>query len=63
MKLGVVLKKYRLMMELDLRTLAKEMGISAATLMRVEMGHQPSGETLSRILIWLMSNAKHRKVK
>ncbi len=54
MRLGKVINKYRLMMELDLRTLAKEIGISAATLMRVEMGHQPGGKTLSLILFWLM---------
>ena len=54
MKLGEVLKKWRLMKEYDLRTTAKMMGIGAATLLRVEMGHSPGGKTLARILTWLM---------
>ncbi len=53
MRLGKVLKKYRLMMELDLRSLGKEIGIGAATLMRVEMGHEPSYSTFKKILDWL----------
>jgi len=56
MKLGIVLKKYRLMMEMDLRALAKEMGIGIATLMRIEMGHDPSYSTFKKILDWLSSS-------
>lgn len=53
MRLGKVLKKYRLMCELDLRTLAKEIGTSAPTLMRLEMGHDPEYRTFKKILDWL----------
>lgn len=55
MKLGKVLKKYRLMCEMDLRTLAKEIGIGHVTLMRIEMGHVCDAKTLIKILDWLMS--------
>lgn len=53
MRLGRVLKKYRLMEEMDLRTLSKAIGLSPATLMRMEHGHEPSGRTLASIFNWL----------
>lgn len=53
MRLGIVLKKYRLMMDLDLRTLAKEIGIGASTLMRLEMGHSTDYQTFKKVLDWL----------
>lgn len=53
MRLGKVLKKYRVMMELDLRTLSKAIGIGASTLMRLEHGHEPDYKTFKKILDWL----------
>lgn len=53
MKLGKVIKKYRLMMELDLRSLAKEIGIGASTLMRLEHGYDPDYRTFKKLLDWL----------
>jgi len=41
------------MSEMDLRSLAKEIGIGAATLMRIEMGHEPSYTNFKKILDWL----------
>lgn len=52
-KLGIVIKKYRLMMELDLRTLSKEIGIGAATLLRIERGYGVDYATFKKILDWL----------
>lgn len=52
--LGKVLKKYRMMSELTLRDVAYEMGISAPTLMRIESGSVPDGETLMAVFNWLM---------
>jgi hypothetical protein len=43
------------MEERGLRGLGKEIGVSAATLMRLEQGRDPSGATLARILHWLLS--------
>lgn len=54
MKLGIVLRKWRLMSELDLRSAAAEMNLDAATLLRIEQGRMPSGETLRAILIFLL---------
>ena len=53
--LGEVLRKWRTMKELDLRTASKQMGlISASTLMRIEHGRDPSGKSLATILHWLL---------
>lgn len=53
--LGKVLKVYRLHSELTLRELANEVGIAAATLMRIEHGQVPDGATLFKVFTWLMS--------
>lgn len=57
MKLGIIIKKYRVMSELTLREVGKEIGISAATLMRLEQGREPDGKTIAKILAWLFSSA------
>lgn len=53
-KLGSVLRCYRLLKELDLRTLAKEIGTSSATLCRIESGRAIDAETLLKILNWML---------
>lgn len=53
-KLGACLRSYRLLKELDLRTLGKEIGISAPTLMRIEAGRQTDAGTLLKILNWML---------
>jgi hypothetical protein len=57
MRLGDVLRKWRLMREEDLRTSADRFGISAATLSRIETGGDCDGKTLAKILNFLMSPA------
>jgi transcriptional regulator with XRE-family HTH domain len=53
MKLGQVIRRYRVTSELSLRNMGREIGISAATLMRLEQGRDPDGATLTKVLIWL----------
>ena len=53
MRLGTVLRKWRAMEELGIREVAKQMGVSTATLSRFEQGYNCDGVTLSRILLWL----------
>ena len=55
MRLGKVIRRWRLMEEHDLRSVGKEIGISAATLMRLEQGRDPSGEVLAKALLWLLA--------
>lgn len=56
MKLGAVVRKYRVTSELTLRQVGKEIGIGPATLMRIEQGRDIDGATLAKVLGWLMSN-------
>ena len=53
MRVGDVIRKYRAHAELDLRSCARMIGISAPTLMRLEQGRDPSGETLTKVQGWL----------
>lgn len=55
MKLGTVIRKYRINSELSLREVGKEIGISAATLMRLEQGRDPDGQTVAKVLAWLFN--------
>lgn len=54
MRLGYLLRKYRLVSDFDLRTVALEIGISTSTLSRIETGGQMDGDTLAKVLVWLM---------
>lgn len=58
MRLGDIIRGYRLHKELDLRTLADEIGIGHVTLMRIEQGHEPSGGSLAKIIIWLTKESE-----
>jgi len=55
MRLGLVLRKWRYAHEMPLRDLAKQMHISAATLLRIEQGQGCDATTLMKILNWLVS--------
>lgn len=61
MKLGKIIRKYRVTSELTLRDVGKEIGIGAATLMRLEQGREPDGVTLAKVLGWLMSSEQKGK--
>ena len=58
MKLGTVLERWRRMERINIRDAAKSIGISAATLSRIENGETMDGVTLAKILGWLTSEAK-----
>ena len=53
MKLGQILKKWRFMSDLDLRSASEQMGIGAATLSRIEKGAVPDGYTFVKLLTWM----------
>lgn len=57
MKLGIVIKSYRIHKEISLRELAITIGVSAATLSRIENANfKPDLITFKKILDWLISD-------
>lgn len=55
MRLSAVLREYRWATRQSARDLAKEIGVSAATLSRIEHGHDPDGKSLALVLRWLLA--------
>ena len=55
MKLGNILKKWRIIEQITIREAGKQMGISAATLSRIENGETMDGATLAKILSWMVA--------
>lgn len=53
MRLGEVLKKWRLMNEIGVGELAGDIGIAQITLYRLERGRSIDADTLLKILNWL----------
>lgn len=58
MRLGNVIRKWRIVEEESLRDIAKQMGMPHATLDRVEKGEACNSDTLAKILLWLIGKAK-----
>ncbi len=58
MNLAVVLRKWRLMSEITLRDAGKQIGVSAATLLRIEQGKGTDGRTMARLIAWLVAEAR-----
>lgn len=56
MKLGTIIRRYRVTSELTLREVGKEIGIGAATLMRLEQGREMDSSTMTKVLAWLFAN-------
>jgi transcriptional regulator with XRE-family HTH domain len=55
MKIGSLLLRWRAAERVGVRQLANEIGISYATLSRVENGEEPGGKTLAAILRWMLT--------
>lgn len=53
MRLGIVIRKWRINSEITLREAAKQIGIAPATLMRIEQGKDFDGKTMALIVNWL----------
>ncbi len=54
MRLGKILKAYRMHNEMSQRDLAKETGISYPTICRIEQGRSIDADTLRHVINWLM---------
>ena len=53
-RLSYVLKEYRWAKRVGVRELARQIGVSAPTLNRIERGGNPDGTSLAKILRWLL---------
>ena len=62
MRLGKVIRYWRKMSDIGIREAAQQIGISHGTLSRIERGEAMEGETLAKVLGWLMAiEAKGKK--
>ena len=59
LRLGEVLRNWRLLKNTGLRPAAKEIGISYSTLSRLEHGDAPDAFSLVKILDWLFTEEKN----
>ena len=55
MQLGIVIERWRWAMRISIRDASKMIGISPATLSRIENGRQMDGDALSKILRWMLA--------
>lgn len=63
MRLGCVLADYRWANRIGVRGLAKEIGVSAATMNRFERGENCDAQTLTTIMAWLFAPGEKRRRK
>lgn len=63
MRLGCVIADYRWANRIGVRDLAKEIGVSPATLSRIENGGECDGKVLIKILAWLFASGEKRRPK
>jgi transcriptional regulator with XRE-family HTH domain len=57
MRVGDVLRGWRLHREIGLRELAKALGLSPSTLSRLETGEDVSAQNFAKVLRWLMEES------
>lgn len=54
MRLGEVIRLWRKMSDLGVREVAADIGVSHGTLSRIERGEAMDGNTLAKVLVWLV---------
>ena len=53
LNMSTVLANHRWATKQSIREFAKVLGLAPATLMRVEQGYQPDGNTVAKVVRWL----------
>ena len=61
MRLGVLLKRYRQSLDLGQRELAHQIGVSTATVCRIERGEPCDIRSFGRLLVWLTGDDAKKK--
>lgn len=54
-RLGEIIQIYLAVKDRNLRAVAEEIGISAATLMRISHGRTPDADTFTKLLAWMLT--------
>jgi transcriptional regulator with XRE-family HTH domain len=58
MRVARLLKTWRVIANLGIREVAKEIGVSPATLSRIERGEEMNGQTLAKVIMWMLGQPK-----
>lgn len=58
MKIGRILKTYRVINEIGVRALAAELGVSAATVSRIEKNNPMDQATMLALITWLFGRER-----
>lgn len=53
MRLGQILRKWRILADLTMAQVAEQIGIGTSTLVHIEQGKVPDGKTLLKLMAWL----------
>ena len=61
MRLGKIIRYWRKMSDIGIREAAQQIGVSHGTLSRIERGEAMEGETLAKVLGWLMAKEREKK--
>lgn len=56
MRIGQVIKKWRLVSNMECKEAAAMIGLTESTLRRIEKGVVPDGKTLIQLWMWLMGD-------
>lgn len=60
MRIGPILRRWRINENISQRELARRIGISHSTLCRLEAGENVDGETLAAVICWLVGKDKEQ---
>jgi transcriptional regulator with XRE-family HTH domain len=58
MRIGKILRQYRLLRELTHEELAEEIGISRASVLRIEAGKDVGSDKIATLIYWLFHSEK-----
>lgn len=58
MRLGEILRKWRIMSQLTVREVAVQIGILPSTYCRIENGKAMDGRTLAEVMTWMTEETK-----
>lgn len=54
MRLGALVRSYRVQHKLSVRKVAKEIGVDHSALFRLEQGAEPAFNQFRKVLLWLL---------